>query len=129
MKPAYVKSPPIKIWNKKILQRHENLSVQDVCGLVNEALKNTTLTAILKDDYAKFLCCFFLKHKSEAKEILEGFIFKNLSYNIKYTQGQRQKNFTSSSDYPEEVRNFSEDNRSINRRIKLAALNLRTKQL
>lgn len=82
---VYGKAHRLKFGTRKKATRPGELISTDICGPFDESFRKYRYFAIFKDDYTKFRYCFFLKHKSEIKEVLEDFIVhaKNLGHKIK----------------------------------------------
>lgn len=82
---VYGKAHRLKFGTRKGATKAGELISTDICGPFDESFRKYRSFAIFKDDYTKFRYCFFLKHKSEIKEVLENFIVHatNLGHSIK----------------------------------------------
>lgn len=82
---TFGKAHRLKFGTRQKATKAGELITTDVCGPFDESFRKFKYFVTFKDAYTKFRYCFFLKHKSEVKDVLEEFILhaKNLGHNIK----------------------------------------------
>lgn len=82
---VYGKAHRLKFGTRKKPTKAGELISTDLCGPFDESFRKFRYLAVFKDVYTKFRYGFFLKHKSEVKDVLQDFIVhaKNLGHDIK----------------------------------------------
>lgn len=82
---VYGKAHRLKFGNRKKATQPGELIFTDICGPFEKSFRGYRYFALFKDAYTKFRYCYFLKKKSEIKDVLEHFIghAENLGHNIR----------------------------------------------